>query len=125
MEVELGRLTPQARSFSFKYPGRYSVNTQLRLRHGPQGDQPKIKEFLLAGTAEISDDEGVRLQRHFERTFLDYEVGAELFQFDTDEVGPKGEKLFRIEMQVDSAFEEHYSEMTVYIRKQLKYPIFD
>ena len=126
MEIDLGSKEPQSRSFSFEYAGRYSVNAEFELRHGPQGARAEHEEFRLAGAAEILDAGGEsRLERSFERSLLDEEVRAKLFEFDTDEVGREGEKLFRLAVKVDPEFREHYSEMTVFIRKEMKYPIVD
>lgn len=127
MDVDLGTSEPQSEWFSLKYSGRYSVNASLKLRHGPQGMPADAKTFVLTGEAEILDQDGesVLVGRAFERALLEYEVGAKLFDFDADEVGLKGKKLFRIALRVEPAFQQHYSSMTVYIRKEMKYPIVD
>jgi hypothetical protein len=126
MAVDIGREEPQSASFSFEYPGRYSVNAELELRHGPQGPRIDHKEFRLAGTAEILDASGgSRLKRPFDHALLDEEVRVKLFEFDTDEVGLEGEKQFRLLVNVDPDFRSHYSRMTLFVRKEMKYPIVD
>ena len=87
----------------------------------------EAREFVLAGGAEIFDqaDSDIALKREFERVLLEYEVGTKLFEFDSDEVGLKGEKSLRIAVRVAPEFREHYSDMKVFIKKEMKYPIVD
>jgi hypothetical protein len=127
MDVNLGTDESQEQPFAFSYSGRYSVNAQLKLRHGPQGMPAEARKFVLAGSAEIFNEEErrVALKKDFERTLLEYEVGADLFEFDTDEVGLEGRKTFRIAVRVRPEFREHYSDMKVFVKKEMKYPILD
>jgi hypothetical protein len=127
MDVNLGTEESQEQPFYFSYSGRYSVNAQLKLRHGPQGMPAETRKFVLAGSAEILNDEerSVALKRDFERSVLEYEVGTELFEFNTDEVGLEGPKTFRVAVRIAPEFREHYSNMKVFIKKEMKYPILD
>lgn len=127
MDVDLSETESQDQPFSLKYSGRHSVRAQLRLRDGPAGMSAEPRKFVLAGRVEILDEEegGSPLVREFRRALVEYEVGTELFAFDAAEVGLNRLRMFRITVQVAPDFRGHYSEMKVFIKKELKYPILD
>ena len=127
MDVDLLNPSPQSKAFSLKYYGRHSVNVDLELRRGPQGLKPHYEHFLLAGDAEILDASGQRLfGKTFERTFIEYEDGAVVFDFDASDVVVGEEMTFIITLNLAPEFTEHYSdEMSLYIKKELKYSILD
>ncbi|MGH7133999.1 MAG: hypothetical protein ACREJO_18890 [Phycisphaerales bacterium] len=67
-KVELGPGAFESPPFRFKYPGRYSVHIDLKLRAGP-GTGP-YRDLPLSGVIEIRDASGNESVRHRFRTAL-------------------------------------------------------
>jgi hypothetical protein len=126
VDADLNSASPQSKAFTLKHSGRHSLNVQLKLKRGPQGRKDRYEEYVLAGTVEIHDERGrPKLKKAFERTFLEYEVGAKLLDFDADDVGVGQERTFVVTLDVSPSFVENYSEMQLFIRKEPKYRIVD
>jgi hypothetical protein len=61
----------------------------------------------------------------FERSLLAGELLVTVLEFERSDAGRGQRKIFRIALDVDEEFREHYRQASVSIRKELRYPILD
>jgi len=123
MSVPLSSRDSQTGSFLVD-GGRYKVEFRLDLKHGPRGYQ--TEHYDLKGLLQIEDQfRIVRLSRSIDKVLLGHEIGGELFEFDAREVGGEGPKALSLRLSLEPKFLEHYSNMTLLIRRQPRWPIVD
>lgn len=133
MSLDPGSSEAQTKVMKFKYAGRYSGNLLFRRASGaglPVGEEGGIREieyFDLKGRVEIRGRDGnLLMMREFEEKVFKNDAGLRLFQFETDEVGMKGDKVFSIQFErVDAEFSAYFSSTELYVRKELKHSLFD
>jgi hypothetical protein len=111
-------------AFEFLYPGEFSVNLRLDLRHGPGSglatDIPFSGTFEIAGEASAT-----RIERDFEGSLRQNEIGIQLGRFDTEDFD-SGNHFFAIRFdRLTPEFRATYENMRVFVRKELKYPVLD
>lgn len=125
MPIDLRRTESHSSAFELGR-GRYSVNVQMKLRHGPQSSHATDRGLSFRGTAAIVDSEThIKLRHDFDVALDAYEVQAKLFEFEANDVGRHGEKTFRISVDAEPDFLENYSEVTLFIKRELRYRILD
>lgn len=124
MPLVLASRDIQTGTFRVNNYGRYRLGVYLRLKDGPQGYQKDRR--ALMGLVEIQDQAGQpRLLRRIEKSFLGHEVGGVLFDFDAPEVGGEGPKTISLQLSIEPEFIDHYSGVTLLIRRQPRWPLVD
>ncbi|MBY0401188.1 hypothetical protein K2X89_12895 [Myxococcota bacterium] len=105
--------------------GTFAAHIRLDHRDDSPGQRSDVERYQVNGYFRVLDGRVVLLGKRFERTFSGYEVGAELFRFDSDEIGVGVPRMVEWKIDHDTRLVALVSEATLRVRMVPGFRLFD
>jgi hypothetical protein len=128
MDLDLGDDGRASQNFSLAYPGRYSVNLELKPRTVPGEGVAGVNfpELDLQGNVQIHDEkDSTLLHREFRVQLKHESILPKLLEFESSDVGIEETRSFAIAVRTTPELRQSYERIRVYVVRELRYAVLD